>query len=184
MLLTLSGLFLYFDLNFTFIFSILCITAVLAIITSIYTAFLFRQAKGRDLWQSPLLLFHMLIHSFMAGGSVFIILSFFIEFSDSFLAYNKMILTGSVLINLFVMFVEFKLIKHTPSSKKALMMISSGRYKISFWIGVLILGNIIPLCLIFSGLPILASLAGLLMIIGIYVTEHIWVEAPQRIPLT
>ncbi len=63
------------------------------------------------------------------------------------------------------------------------MMISNGRYKKYFWIGALTLGNIIPFCLIFSGLPVLGSVAGLLCIIGIFITQHLWVEAPQRIPL-
>ncbi len=182
--LTLSVVMFYLDFNIKLVFSILCITSILAIITSIYTAFLFKQAKGRDLWQSPILVFHMLIHSFMAGASVFIMISYFMKFSDSFLSYTKALLILAVLINLLLMLIEFKLLKHTPNSKKALIMISSGRYKNSFWFGALIIGNLIPLCLVFSGIPILLLLAGLLVIIGIYITEHIWVEAPQRIPLT
>ena len=31
------------------------LTVLLAALTALYTAFLFGQAKGRDLWQSPLL---------------------------------------------------------------------------------------------------------------------------------
>src|SRR5205085_3455851 len=38
-------------------------TAALAIPTAVYTAFLFAQAKGRDLWQSPLLSVHLLVHA-------------------------------------------------------------------------------------------------------------------------
>ncbi|MEO1338457.1 MAG: NrfD/PsrC family molybdoenzyme membrane anchor subunit, partial [Myxococcota bacterium] len=40
-----------------------------AVGTAIYTAFLFGQAEGRDLWQSTLLPIHMLIQSFMAGAA-------------------------------------------------------------------------------------------------------------------
>ena len=44
---------------------------------------------GRDLWQSPLLAMHMLVHSIMAGASIFLILSLFMDFSDGFLAFAK-----------------------------------------------------------------------------------------------
>src|SRR6185369_17130055 len=46
------------------------VAIVLALLTAVYTAFLFAQAKGRDFWQSPMLGLHMLIHSVMAGGAV------------------------------------------------------------------------------------------------------------------
>ena len=86
--------------------------------------------------------------------------------------------------NLLLMLIEFKLLKHTPDSNKALRMIASGRYKRSFWFGVLLIGNIIPLLLILSGSHLVISIAGLMVITGVYLTNHIWVEAPQRIPLT
>ena len=40
---------------------------VFAFLSAVYTAFLFAQAKGRDLWQSPMLGVHMILHSIMAG---------------------------------------------------------------------------------------------------------------------
>lgn len=39
----------------------------LALLSSVYTAFLFAQAKGRDFWQSPLLPFQMVTQSLLAG---------------------------------------------------------------------------------------------------------------------
>src|SRR5829696_1491216 len=54
-------------------FSILPIIELLgivpAILTAVYTAFLFAQAKGRDFWQSPVLGLHMIVHSFIAGAA-------------------------------------------------------------------------------------------------------------------
>ena len=176
----------YLELSTTLFKAAMCSAALLAVITSIYTAFLFRQAKGRDLWQSPILLFHMLTHSIMAGGSVFSLISCIpnCEFSDGFLDYINTILIYSLIINLLLLIIEFKLLKHTEDSKETLKMISIGRYKNSFWIGVITLGNTIPLCLAFSGNHHLLSTAGLLVIVGIYIAEHIWIEAPQRISLT
>ncbi|HIF15149.1 MAG TPA: 4Fe-4S ferredoxin, partial [Bacteroidetes bacterium] len=182
--LSISGALTYMDIGLKLLLPIICITALFALVTAIYTAFLFGQAKGRDLWQSPVLLWHMLIHSIMAGAAVFSLLSFFMEFPEGFNAYVIIVLTGSILINLFLMFIEFKLLKHKPDSNKALNMIAAGRYKKTFWMGILLIGNIIPLLLILSGLSLAISTAGLMVIIGVYLTNHIWVESPQRIPLT
>ena len=33
-----------------------------------YTGFLFGQAEGRDLWQSPLLFWHLIVQAVMVGG--------------------------------------------------------------------------------------------------------------------
>jgi hypothetical protein len=65
-------------------------------------------------------------------------------------------------------------------------MILKGRYKNQFWLGAILLGNIIPLgLLIFGGFtPLIGAIAGIAMLIGIYFNNHIWVEAPQRIQLS
>jgi hypothetical protein len=45
---------------------------------------------------------------------------------------------------------------------------------------------VIPLALLYFGgmNGMLMAVAGLIVLIGIYLTEKIWVEAPQRIPLS
>nr|NIS42693.1 ferredoxin [Desulfuromonadales bacterium] len=40
----------------------------IAVATAGYTAFLFGQAEARDLWQSPMLLWHMVAGAFAVGG--------------------------------------------------------------------------------------------------------------------
>ena len=63
-------------------------------------------------------------------------------------------------------------------------MITKGRYKNLFWVGVVLIGNIIPLlALILMPNPIVLTIAAIMVLAGIYITEKIWVEAPQRIPL-
>jgi formate-dependent nitrite reductase membrane component NrfD len=47
--------------------------AIFALLSAVYTAFLFAQAKGRDFWQSPMLGLHMIIHALMAGAAVILI---------------------------------------------------------------------------------------------------------------
>ncbi|WP_456423394.1 4Fe-4S dicluster domain-containing protein, partial [Lutibacter sp.] len=74
LLVTVWGAMTLFDVNSGETI-LLWITAVFAVLLAIYTAFLFAQAKGRDFWQSPTLPLHMLVHSVMAGASIFIIAS-------------------------------------------------------------------------------------------------------------
>src|SRR4029079_9994107 len=45
------------------------IALLLAVGTAVYTAFLFGQAKGRDLWQSPLLAPHLVVQALLAGAA-------------------------------------------------------------------------------------------------------------------
>ena len=42
----------------------------LALATAVYTAYLFAQAKARDLWQNPLLAPHLLVQAILAGAAV------------------------------------------------------------------------------------------------------------------
>lgn len=48
--------------------------APLAVATAIYTAYLFAQAKARDLWQSPLLPPHLLVQAVLAGSALVLVL--------------------------------------------------------------------------------------------------------------
>ena len=41
----------------------------LALATACYTAYLFAQAKARDLWQSPLLAPHLAVQAVLAGAA-------------------------------------------------------------------------------------------------------------------
>lgn len=158
--------------------------AVFAVITAVYTAFLFAQSKGRDFWQSPVLPFHMLVHSMMAGAAV-LILATFATGSLSWMPYLKTVLVFSIVCNLLIVWAEIRMPHPTDDAKTVVKMITSGMYKKYFWGGTLLLGNIIPLALTLLGgtsMPMLA-IAGLSALVGIYLTEKIWVEAPQQIEL-
>ena len=65
-------------------------------------------------------------------------------------------------------------------------MILKGRYSTLFYAGVLLVGNLMPVLLLLTGegSTTMLGAAGVCVLTGIYFTEKIWVEAPQRIPLT
>jgi Fe-S-cluster-containing dehydrogenase component/formate-dependent nitrite reductase membrane component NrfD len=184
-LLTLWGVTLWFGWT-EFGQIILWATAVFAVITAVYTAFLFAQAKGRDFWQSPTLALHMLIHSFMAGAGAFSIVALFTQTGAGWLPLLRNVMAVGIIFNLLVVLVELTITHPTADAKKVVKMITKGRYRSLFWGGAIIFGNLLPLVLLLGGAPnaTILALSGLIILMGIYFTEHIWVEAPQRIPLS
>ncbi|MBS1544358.1 MAG: polysulfide reductase NrfD, partial [Bacteroidetes bacterium] len=158
------------------------LSAAAAVLVAVYTAFLFAQAKGRDFWQSPLLVLHMLVHAFMAGAALFIVFAVFAESNNQWESFLVLILRISVLINLMLMGIELTVTHPTDDAKRTVEMIVRGRYQKMFWLGAILAGNLLPL--VITWIAPLAPMAGLLTLAGIYMTERIWVEAPQRIPLT
>lgn len=183
-LLALLAVFMFFDWGPGFLPVIYVATFLAAIMTAVYTAFLFAQAKGRDFWQSPSLALHMLVHSFMAGAAVFTIVNLISPASAEWLSYLHLTLLLTIGINLGLMVLEFATTHPTEEAKLTVKMILRGRYRNLFWIGAVLVGNILPLALLLMGTdPVMSAAAGVLVMIGMYLTEKIWVEAPQRIQL-
>jgi formate-dependent nitrite reductase membrane component NrfD len=95
-----------------------------------------------------------------------------------------MVLYIAIGVNLFILVIELTMTHPTDDAKRVAHEIVGGRYKKLFWMGTVIIGNVLPLILLFVGGTALSAVAGLLIIIGIYFTEKIWIEAPQRIQLS
>jgi hypothetical protein len=90
----------------------------------------------------------------------------------------------ALVVNLFTLITELTITHPTTSAKTVVKMITKGRYSRLFWLGTVIIGNIIPLgTLIFNAGAMSIVFSGVCVLIGIIITEKIWVEAPQRIPL-
>ena len=160
-------------------------TGAAGLVVAIYTAFLFGQCKGRDFWQSPALAVHMLVHSFMAGAATLALVAMVSSASGEWMHYLRLVLLVGIGVNLLTMFIELTAVHPTVDSHRVAKMITKGRYAKTFYLGILLLGNLVPfgLLLFVSASPILA-VAAVAVLIGIYFTEHVWVEAPQRIELS
>jgi Fe-S-cluster-containing dehydrogenase component/formate-dependent nitrite reductase membrane component NrfD len=161
---------------------VLCV--FLAIVVSVYTAFLFAQARGRDFWQSPLLPFHMLLHSMLAGSAVFALLGATGQLETG--SFPNLAMGICILLNLVLLLTELYTTHSTSDSKAVVAMITKGRYKNHFWWKVVAGCNLLPLvCLLLvRDYPPIVIPAALLTIAGIYFAERIWIEAPQRINLS
>lgn len=156
---------------------------VSGVITAVYTAFLFAQAKGRDFWQSPSLAVHMLVHSLIAGAAALAISSYFLGEFESTSNYLSNVMIIGIGVNILTIVVELVMKHPTEDAELTVEMITKGRYSRMFWIGAILFGNILPIALLLLGSAEMILVASLLVLAGILITEKIWVEAPQRIPL-
>lgn len=151
------------------------ISAILAVFVAVYTAFLFAQARGRDFWQSPVLGIHMILHSIIAGTTTFYLMDTGYEETLNLIFYS--VLGANLVTLLFELFTPHP----TEDSRRVAYMIIKGRYSRPFWGGVVILGILLPVYLVTISFLVPATLFA---IIGVYINNKIWIEAPQRIPLT
>ena len=157
---------------------------IFALLTAVYTAFLFAQAKGRDFWQSPMLGVHMILHSVMAGIALFAVAGLFFSGSADWLKNLRVLAIGAIIFHLLTLIVELWTAHTTDDAKATIELITSGRFRVPFWAGMVFIGNVLPLILLFFGSAETVALSGILILIGLYIAEHIWVRAPQMIPLS
>ncbi len=184
-LLTLWGLSMWLGWE-TLATPLMWATALCAVVVAIYTAFLFAQAKGRDFWQSPSLALHMLVHSVMAGAAVLALLGAALQADAAWMGFLRTLLMAGIGLNLFTLATELLTTHPTEEARYTVELIVRGPYRQRFWWGAVLLGNILPLALLAWGgsTPWLVAAAGAVTLVGIYLTETIWVEAPQRVPLS
>jgi hypothetical protein len=136
---------------------------LLAVASAVYTAFLFGQAKGRDLWQSPLLGPHLLVQALVAGAA---------------LARPRWLLLLLPIGGLMVAAEVWGRHPTQDAARAARLIQRDPR----FVAGVLVVGHVLPLTLLllFPGSEGAASGSAL---IGLLIYDHLYVQAPQRIPL-
>ncbi len=153
-----------------------------ALLTAIYTAFLFAQAEGRDLWQSPLLPAHLVIQALMAGGGMLLIVDLFIEMPAQLTRIAGIVFVAALLTDLFVTLAgEFGVAHASEVAARAAHEISHGRYRDIFWFGSILLGHIVPLMLMTAGNVWAGAFAGITAIVGLYLYEYAFVMAPQEV---
>jgi len=162
----------------------------LSVLTAVYTAYLFAQAKARDMWQNPLLPPHLLVQSLLLGSAVLLLALFFLrgtmQANRPDVHYLVWMLAVSTLLHLMMVWGEVSLTHPTAHARLAIWEMTRGRYKADFWIGNVLTfaGGLIPALALFGVLNISFSIAGApLALIGLMLYEHAYVQAGQSVPL-
>ncbi|MFG0330173.1 MAG: 4Fe-4S dicluster domain-containing protein [Phycisphaerales bacterium] len=158
------------------------INAMVGLAAAGYTAFLFAQCKGRDLWESRLLLPHLLAQAALVGAACLIPFAAWAwrPLSTEHLA-PIVILIAAALAHLALSIVEQRRGHETDNAKQAaafLGVVRLGPFK-AFRDGLLIgVGATIILAILLPGLAFVPALGGL------FLYEHAFVRAGQLPPLS
>jgi Fe-S-cluster-containing dehydrogenase component/formate-dependent nitrite reductase membrane component NrfD len=148
----------------------------LAVAAAGYSAFLFGQAEGRDFWQSPLLLPHLLAGAILAGAACLILAGAAIGTDATARAGLATVLGAAIAANALLLFAELAGSHASADAAQAARLITRGHYRGRFWGGVALLGTAAPLVLLWLGAPALAALCALA---GAWIWEDTWVLAGQ-----
>ncbi|HZL72076.1 MAG TPA: 4Fe-4S dicluster domain-containing protein [Planctomycetota bacterium] len=162
----------------------------ISLITAGYTAFLFRQAKGREFWGSPWLFLHLLVQAIVAGAAVMTILAPMYAGSPGRLQDLRLLLGISLCAHAILARIESRPDHGSLHVRRAASEISRGAHAKDFLWNVLIGGTLVPLVLLvaypFAGDvgPSWTLMASLLALWGLYRWERMWTLAGQSVPLS
>jgi Fe-S-cluster-containing dehydrogenase component/formate-dependent nitrite reductase membrane component NrfD len=146
----------------------------LSVMTAVYTAFLFAQAKGRDLWQSPLLAPMLLVQSLLAGSAALLLIA--AVTAPSVVRPLSYALAGAALVELLLQTAEVLIEHPTEHARLAVSLMLRGRLGWAWWVGSTLVAVVV-----FA--PALGWPAGALALLGLLGQEHAYVQAGQAVPL-
>ena len=161
-------------------------TVGLALGTAGYTAFLFEQCEGRDLWQQPILLPLLLTQAVVAGGATYSVLDLLFDVPGT--ATVQWTLLGGLVTNGLLVFFEMRG-SHSRHVTMALAEMTDGIGRRSFrqW---RLDGLVMPLVLVVVSIalgaddPLLPAVAAPFVLHGLYAYEDAYVRAGQTVPLS
>lgn len=161
------------------------IGAPLAAMASVYTAYLFAQARARDLWQSPLLPAHLLVQAVAAGAAVLLVLAPATSSPVGAVAGAPgagggpvvALLRLGVALHLLLVLGEATIGHATAHARLAARNMIRGAWGHFFWLSVAFgaLALLVPVAA--PGIAAFAALVSLLLY------EHAFVQAGQSVPL-
>jgi formate-dependent nitrite reductase membrane component NrfD/Na+-translocating ferredoxin:NAD+ oxidoreductase RNF subunit RnfB len=152
-----------------------------------YTAFLFGQAEGRDLWQSPLLFWHLIVQAVLVGAGALSVATLAVNVSAAGAALVYRVFALAAAVHVLMLLLEY-LGKHTSKAAEvAAYMVTRGRYATLFWTGAVVLSAAASAAAFTgwrgSAAPLVAG-AGLAVQVSLLIYESIFVRAGQDVPLS
>ena len=146
----------------------------LAGLAAVYTAYLFAQAKARDLWQSPLLPAQLLVQAVLAGAASLLLISTVL--APEAVRVLSFTTAAFSLVELLLIWGETTMGHATAHARLGAWEMTSGRYRGFFWSGVALMA-----AGTFS--PWLGPWAAPFALAGLLAYEHAHVQAAQAVPL-
>jgi Fe-S-cluster-containing dehydrogenase component/formate-dependent nitrite reductase membrane component NrfD len=156
---------------------------VLGVAAAGYSAFLFGQAEGRDFWQSPLLLPHLVVAATLAGAASLVLVGTVTGAAEIAVLSMAGFLAVALILHGGLMLAELGVSHANTDVARAARVITRGAYRARFWGVAVVAGVLLPFVAIVL-LPGGMVIGALLALVGLWVYEDIWVKAGQSIPLS
>jgi Fe-S-cluster-containing dehydrogenase component len=147
----------------------------LALATAVYTAYLFAQAKARDLWQSPLLAPHLAVQAMLAGAAAMLPVLAWLSPGRAVTA-AEVTLAVAAAVHLLMVGGEATLPHVTAHARLASHEMARGRFARFFWPGIVLAAAAVAA-------PWIGVAAAPLALAGLLAHEHAYVQAGQSVPL-
>lgn len=164
---------------------------VAASLAACYTAFLLAQATGRELWSTPLAAPHLIVQAALAGSGALIMIVAALDVPGSGIAsagdveWLGNVFLVSLLTHAIFIAAELFMPHRSSHVARAVGTVVKGKYATEFWVGVVLVGLLLPLALVLIGTTGIAwALAAAIALIGLYLWEYVWVFAGQSVPLS
>lgn len=162
-------------------------SAINGLLVAGYTAFLFGQAEGRDLWQTPLLVWHMIGGALAVGAGASLIGTFALEdLSGSGPAFAWVMVLGASLVGVMTL-TEFLGSHPTNNARAAFDHMTRGAFAGEWRRGqaLVVVAPILTGLLVVSGSPVVVGAAGgVAAMVGVFLADHAFVKAGQSVPLS
>jgi Fe-S-cluster-containing dehydrogenase component len=147
----------------------------LALATACYTAYLFAQAKARDLWQSPLLAPHLAVQAVLAGAAGILPFALWLGPAAA-VTGTEVLLAAAAAAHVLLVAGEITVTHPTEHAHLAAAAMTRGRFAPFFWPGLAAVAVAVAA-------PWIGVAAVPLALLGLLAHEHAYVQAGQSVPL-
>ena len=159
-------------------------TVLMGFFAAMYTAFLFGQCEGRDLWQTPLLPRAFDRAGSLCGSAVLMFLPPAWDGSPQLVFIAERTLVAGIMLHLLMLLGEVAMPHTTDNSRYAARLITHGPFSRAFWGGAVLCGGLLPvvMLLLAGSNRGIAALAAALALAGLSIFEWCFVMAGQSVP--
>ena len=151
---------------------------------------LFAQAKGRDLWQSPLFFWHLLAQAVSAGAATLLLVGLAAGLDAQVMTAVGTVLLVSLAMTGGLVLGEVFLTPVSEDVRRATELLTCGALRERFWGLFMAVGVLLPVvflvwaCMQAEAAWFLHPLSAVLALVGLWAFENLWVEAGQSVPLS
>jgi len=156
-------------------------TVLVGFLAACYTAFLFGQCEGRDLWQTPLLPVHLIVQTLLCGAAVLALLPAQMAPEVGIAAFSLLLCQG---LHLLMLMGEVAIPHTTDNARYAARLITHVPFRAAFCFGAVGLGGILPVILLLVTMSnrVVVGTASVLALAGLLIFEWCFVMAGQSVP--